>query len=213
MINQNKALYSILKSLKEIEQNQFGHWGRVDWREIKPKTINDKIYLVLKNNNKKAMHFEEIAKRINEISFDDKKANAATVHNELILDDKYVLVGRGLYGLREWGYREGTVSDVIREILAANPDPMTKEEIIDKVLEKRFVKRPDYFRYSAAHSTIVVANTNISELVEKKSYKRIPRNIIFENSENEDSLIWTGSHDGYIKNFNKIIKRKINCIF
>jgi len=76
-------------------------------------------------------------------------------------------------------------------------------------IEKRFVKRPDYFRYSAAHSTIVVANTNISELVEKKSYKRIPRNIIFENSENEDSLIWTGSHDGYIKNFNKIIKRKI----
>ena len=76
-------------------------------------------------------------------------------------------------------------------------------------IEKRFVKRPDYFRYSAAHSTIVVANTNICELVEKKSYKRIPRNIIFENSENEDSLIWTGSHDGYIKNFNKIIKRKI----
>ena len=76
-------------------------------------------------------------------------------------------------------------------------------------IEKRFVKRLDYFRYSAAHSTIIVANTNISELVEKKSYKRIPRNIIFENSEKEDSLTWTGSHDGYIKNFNKIVKRKI----
>jgi len=76
-------------------------------------------------------------------------------------------------------------------------------------VEKRFVKRPDYFRYSAAHSTIVVSNTNISELVEKKSYKRIPRNIIFKNSDNKESLIWTGSHDGYRKNFNKIIKRKI----
>ena len=76
-------------------------------------------------------------------------------------------------------------------------------------VEKRFVKRPDYFRYSAAHSTIVVSNTNISELVEKKSYKRIPKNIIFKNSDNEESLIWTGSHDGYRENFNKIIKRKI----
>ncbi len=76
-------------------------------------------------------------------------------------------------------------------------------------VEKRFIKRPNYFRYSAAHSTIVVSNTNISELVEKKSYKRIPKNIIFENSENEESHIWIGSHDGYLKNFNKIIKRKI----
>jgi len=76
-------------------------------------------------------------------------------------------------------------------------------------VEKRFTKRPDYFRYSAAHSTIVVSNTNISELVEKKSYKRIPKNIIFESSEDKESLIWTGSHDGYLKNFNKIIKRKI----
>jgi len=76
-------------------------------------------------------------------------------------------------------------------------------------VEKRFVKRPDYLRYSAAHSTIVVSNTNISELVEKKSYKRIPKNIIFENDDNEKSLTWIGSHDGYRENFNKIIKRKI----
>ncbi|MCK5356992.1 MAG: hypothetical protein KAJ48_01240 [Elusimicrobiales bacterium] len=140
LINNNKVLFSLLKAAKRIEQNKFGHWGMRTWREIKPKTINDKIYLVLKNNSK-PVHFAEIARLINKISFDNKKANAATVHNELILDDKYVLVGRGLYGLKEWGYKDGTVSDVIEEILNRQEKPMTRDEIINSVLEKRMVKK------------------------------------------------------------------------
>lgn len=139
-VNNNKVLYSILKAARKIEQNKFGHWGVHNSREIKPKTINDKIYLILKNYNK-PMHFAEIADAINKISFDGKIANAATVHNELILDKKYVLVGRGLYGLKEWGYRQGTVADVIKEIMIEVGKPMTKEEITEKVLEKRMVKK------------------------------------------------------------------------
>ena len=100
-INQNKSLYSFLQSIKYFDQNKFGEWGMSDWREIKPKTINDKIYLVLKHKGR-PMHFTEIADRINEVSFDKKKANSATVHNELILDDRYELVGRGLYALKAW---------------------------------------------------------------------------------------------------------------
>jgi hypothetical protein len=140
VVNNNKALYSLLKAAKKIEQNKYGHWGAHDWREIKPKTINDKIYLVLKNHGE-ALHFEEIADRINQVVFDNKKANAATVHNELILDNKYVLIGRGLYGLKEWGYKEGTVADVIEEILSSKEEPLNRDEIIEKVLEKRIVKR------------------------------------------------------------------------
>lgn len=139
-INSNKSLYSILKAAKHIDQNKFGHWGIHDSRDIKPKTINDKIYLVLKNSGK-PMHFADIAEYINKIGFDHKKANAATVHNELILDGKYVLIGRGLYGLKEWGYKKGTVADVIEEILNEVEKPLTKEEIIEKVLEKRLVKK------------------------------------------------------------------------
>ncbi len=139
-INSHKVIFSLLKAAKRIEQNKFGHWGIHSWREIKPKTINDKIYLVLKNQDE-PMHFSDIAGNINKISFDNKKANAATVHNELILDKKYVLVGRGLYGLKEWGYKDGTVTDVIEEILNNNGDAMTREEIIDKVLSKRLVKK------------------------------------------------------------------------
>lgn len=152
VINNNKVLFSLLKAAKEVEQNKFGYWGAYDSREIKPKTINDKIYLVLKNHGE-PMHFAEIADRINQIGFDKKKANAATVHNELILDDKYVLIGRGLYGLKEWGLKKGTVADVIKEILAEAAEPLTREEIIQKVLDKRMVKE----------TTIVLALMNKDE--------------------------------------------------
>lgn len=140
VINANKAFYSVLQALREVEQNKFGHWGASDSREIKPKTINDKIYLVLKNN-RKPMHFVEITEKIKQIIFDDKDANAATVHNELILDDKYVLVGRGIYGLAEWGYKKGTVLEVIEEILSQSDRPLSRDEIIEKVDGQRLVKK------------------------------------------------------------------------
>ncbi|OGF28488.1 hypothetical protein A2331_05005 [Candidatus Falkowbacteria bacterium RIFOXYB2_FULL_34_18] len=140
LINQNKIIYSVLKAAKRIEQNKFGHWGVDNWREIKPKTINDKIFLILKNHNK-PLYFVDIAKHINEVKFDNKIANAATVHNELILDSKYVLVGRGLYGLKDWGYKKGNVIDVIEEVLEEAEKPLSREEIIERVLEKRMVKK------------------------------------------------------------------------
>ncbi|MDP2944187.1 MAG: sigma factor-like helix-turn-helix DNA-binding protein [bacterium] len=100
-INSNKILYSLMQAVKNLEQNKYGEWGIADWGEVKPKTVNDKIYLILKHA-KSPLHFTEIAKKINEMKFDKKIANAATVHNELILDDRYVLVNRGTYGLKEW---------------------------------------------------------------------------------------------------------------
>lgn len=101
IINQNKILYSLLQAVKNLERNKYGEWGMSHWGEVKPKTVNDKIYLVLKHSGQ-PLHFTEIAQRINEVRFDKKTANAATVHNELILDDRYVLVSRGTYGLKEW---------------------------------------------------------------------------------------------------------------
>jgi len=100
-INGNKILYSLMQTLRGLEQNKYGEWGLTDWQEVKPKTVNDKIYLILKHEGK-PLHFTEIAKRINEMKFDKKTANAATVHNELILDDRYVLMSRGTYGLKDW---------------------------------------------------------------------------------------------------------------
>ena len=161
-INQNKAIYSILQAAKKIEQNKFGHWGIEEWREIKPKTINDKIYLILKNCGK-PMHFAEIAEKINQTGFDKKKANAATVHNELILDDKYILVGRGLYGLKERGYEKGTVTEVIEKIMAEADRPLSREEIINRVLDQRMVKK--------ATINLALMNREKFELVAGGKYK------------------------------------------
>ncbi len=140
IINKNKPLYSLLHLIKYLDQNKFGYWGLKEWSEIKPKKIDDKIYLILKHN-KRPMHFTGIANKINSIGFDNKKANSATIHNELILDEKYILIGRGIYGLKEWGYKEGVVLDVIKDILQSEGKPLGKEEIAEKVLENRIVKK------------------------------------------------------------------------
>lgn len=127
-----------LRVAKQLKQNIFGHWGKSDWASISPKRMNDKIYLVLKHT-KKPLHFTEIAGKINELKFDHKTAYPATVHNELILDDKYVLVGRGIYALSEWGYEPGVVADVIERVLTNAGMPMTRDAIVSEVLKQRMV--------------------------------------------------------------------------
>jgi hypothetical protein len=78
----------------------------------------------------------------------------ATTHNELIKDSRFVLVGRGLYALSEWGYMSGVVKDVIKNIIE-NDGPLTRDKIVEKVLKERYVKEntilvnlqnPKYFR-------------------------------------------------------------------
>ncbi len=136
----NRVVYGLIKSIKKLDQNKFGNWGHTAWREVLPKTVNDKIYLVLKNHGK-PMYYGDIAKRITELGFDAKNVNTATTHNELILDDKYVLVGRGMYGLKEWGYQDGTVADVVEAVLKAAARPMAKDELTEAVMKQRLVKQ------------------------------------------------------------------------
>lgn len=134
----DKILESYLRASRKIKQDIFDNWGLISWGIVMPKKINDKIYLTLKKAGR-PMHFTEIASTINENAFDGKVAYAPTVHNELILDKKYVLVGRGIYALAEWGYKPGNVADVIEEILKED-GPLSKDQIIEKVLAKRNVK-------------------------------------------------------------------------
>lgn len=101
VINRHKTFYSFLQAAKDINPNKFGFWGDSRWAEIKPKRIADKIYLVLKEEQK-PMHFSAIAQKINEVGFDQKSVSSGSVHNELILDDRYILVDRGIYALKEW---------------------------------------------------------------------------------------------------------------
>ncbi|OQA36906.1 MAG: RNA polymerase sigma factor SigA [Parcubacteria group bacterium ADurb.Bin326] len=148
----NKILESYLRASRKIRQDIFNNWGLISWGIVKPKKINDKIYLTLKKSGR-PMHFTEIADSINGNAFDGKVAYAPTVHNELILDEKYVLVGRGIYALKEWGYKPGNVADVIEEIIREN-GPLTKDEIIEKVLERRNVKRSTVYLSLMNHKKV-----------------------------------------------------------
>jgi hypothetical protein len=136
----DKVLKSYLNISRHIQTNPFGEIGLKDWNEIKPRDVGDKAYLVLKHHEKPE-HYSAITKLINEHKFDDRAAYQETVHNELIKDDRFVLIGRGIYALSEWGYKKGVVADVIREVMAAHAKPLSRDEIISEVMKKRQVKR------------------------------------------------------------------------
>lgn len=121
---------------KSVDKNAIGEWGIASSPNIRTKGMRDYAFLVIRKHGS-PIHFKEVAKQISHIF--KKKAHVATTHNELIKDPRFVLVGRGLYALAEWGYMSGVVKDVIKKILEKH-GPLTKEEIIDKVMKERYVK-------------------------------------------------------------------------
>jgi hypothetical protein len=121
---------------KTIGKNPLGEWGLVSSPNVKAKGMRDYAFLVLRKHGS-PIHFKEVAKTIEKLF--GKKANVATTHNELIKDKRFVLVGRGLYALSEWGYMPGVVKDVIKNVLKKY-GPLTKDEIVEKVLKERYVK-------------------------------------------------------------------------
>ncbi len=120
---------------RKVNQNQY---GLQEWRHINPKSIHDKALIVMRKEMK-PMHFIEIANTISESGFDNRPVTIQAVHNDLIRYPEFVLVGRGMYALHEWGYDPGTVADVIASILKEE-GPLSKKEIIKKVQEQRDVK-------------------------------------------------------------------------
>lgn len=121
---------------KMVGQNAMGEWGRLSSPSIRPRGVRDLAFLVLRKEGS-PMHFAKVADKIS--FYFNKPANSATVHNELIKDSRFVLVGRGLYALSEWGYKYGTVRDIIKYIIKSE-GPSSKENIIKKVLKERYVK-------------------------------------------------------------------------
>lgn len=141
---------------KRIHKNPYGDIGLREWPEIRPVTIRDRIYLVLRKKGE-PLHFETIAKTINEVNFDGRVALASTVHNELIKDQRFVLVGRGMYGLTERGYEPGTAKVVIKRILQKH-GPMKPNDVVVHVQKERFFK----------------PNTVLINLQDKNLFKRLP---------------------------------------
>lgn len=150
-----KAIASISKLLATLNEQ----WGLAKWPTVNPKNIRDKIYVVLKEKNE-PMHFEEIAKAIKESDFRRKDVTIQAIHNELIKDKRFVLIGRGIYALDTWGYKSGTVSETIVDVLKNAKKPLTREQIVKKVLATRKVKE-----------TTILLN-----LQNKKLFKKIDKN-------------------------------------
>ncbi|MDD3861413.1 MAG: sigma factor-like helix-turn-helix DNA-binding protein [Candidatus Gracilibacteria bacterium] len=155
-VNRTKSLACIDKRLTILDDDLV---GLLEWRHIHPRTLRDKILYVLKSENR-PLHFTYITEKISEFSFDQRPVNLQAVHNELIRHDQFVLIGRGIYALQDWGYERGTVAEVVLSILKEKTE-LDQEEIISLVLKQRQVKK----------ITIVLALKN-SELFERVGRRR-----------------------------------------
>lgn len=130
-----RALASTSKHLATLNDR----WGLIKWPMVNPKNIRDKIYVILKENGKH-MHFNEISDAIKKSEFKRKDVTTQAIHNELIKDKRFVLIGRGIYALKEWGYNKGTVADIIADVLKKAGEPLHRDEIVKRVLKSRYVK-------------------------------------------------------------------------
>lgn len=155
-----RVIVNFLHTAAGVHRNPFGEFGLYHWNEIRPKDVGDKAYLVMKHHGKPE-HYSEITNLINQHALDKRTAYKETVHNKLIKDKRFVLVGRGIYALAEWGYQPGVVSDIISSVLTEAAKPLSREEIIEAVLAKRLVKK----------NTILVGLSN------KKLFKKVGKNL------------------------------------
>lgn len=162
--NYVRALASVSKLLAHLGNN----WGLVKWPTVNPKNIRDKIYVILTESNK-PMHFSEIAESIKDSSFKRKDVTTQAIHNELIKDGRFVLIGRGIYALNSWGFSRGTVADIITDVLKKASEPLHRDEIVKRVLKSRQVKE-----------TTILLN-----LQSKTQFKRVAKaTYVFEPSSN-----------------------------
>ncbi len=150
-----KAIASISKQLATLN----GLWGLAKWPSVNPKNIRDKIFVILESH-KEPMHFSDIAKEIRESNFKRRNVTVQAIHNELIKDPRFVLIGRGIYALSTWGYKKGTIADIIKSILEKSEQPLSREEIVKQVLKVRKVKE-----------TTILLN-----LQNKKLFKKVDKN-------------------------------------
>ncbi len=170
LLTGSKLASKLLVVSRVIRPDVLGGWGLTHWPTVTPKTLNDKVYVVLKKHGK-PLHFQKIAQLINQAQFDSKVANPKSVLNVMIDDKRYVVVGLGIYALKEWGYAPGTVAEVITEVLKEWGEPMPAEEIIDQVLARRLVKRAtvrmnlcDHSRFTYADGCYTLVDKTTDEL-------------------------------------------------
>lgn len=141
-----------LGMFKTVSKNPLGEWGKTSSPNVRTRGVKDYAFLVMRKHGS-PMHFREVADTISKTFH--KKTHYATCHNELIKDSRFVLVGRGMYALAEWGYKPGIARDIIKDVLKRE-GPLTKEQVVEKVMKERYFKK----------------NTILVNLVNSKYFKK-----------------------------------------
>jgi hypothetical protein len=145
-----------LSMSKTVAKNGLGEWGKATSPNIRTRGVKDYAFLVMRRHGS-PMHFKEVADAISKTF--GKKTHYATCHNELIKDSRFVLVGRGMYALAEWGYKAGIAREVIQDILKREGAPLSKDEVVKRVMKERYFKKntilvnlanPKYFKKNKA---------------------------------------------------------------
>lgn len=154
------AIASISKQITSLK----GMWGLSKWPSVNPRNIRDKIYVVLSENGK-PMHFSDIAREVKSQDFARNNVTEQAIHNELIKDDRFVLIGRGIYALAEQGYKKGSITDVITELLKEN-GPMHRDDIVREVLKSRQVREATILLNLQSKPQFQRVNKNQYQLVE-----------------------------------------------
>lgn len=127
-----------LSMSKTVAKNPLGEWGKASSPNIRTRGVKDYAFLVMRRHGS-PMHFKEVADSISKTF--NKKIHYATCHNELIKDPRFVLVGRGMYALAEWGYKAGIAREVIQDILKREGTPLSKDDIVKKMMKERYFKK------------------------------------------------------------------------
>ena len=123
---------------KKIAKNKLGEWGKASSPNIRTRGVKDYAFLVMRRHGS-PMHFKEVADSISKTF--GKKIHYATCHNELIKDSRFILVGRGIYALAEWGYKAGIAREVIQDIFKKEGEPLSKDEVVKRVMKERYFKK------------------------------------------------------------------------
>lgn len=140
-------ILSCVEVAKVLDRGPMAEIGFSSWPQINPRGVRDIAYLALREKQQ-PMHFREVAKFANQLlvpAFWQRKVLPQTIHNELIRDERFILVGRGMYGLQEWGYQPGTIKQVISNILKNGKGPLSREEVLAQAQKQRVVKPETIF--------------------------------------------------------------------
>ena len=151
------AINSIIDIANTLMLSKNHRVGKTSWPDINPKNTKDKIYYVL-NEAEKPLHFREIWENIKNSNFAGRVPSIPTVHNELIADLRFVLIGKGIYALTKWGYKPGTVKDLLNEMLKKSSKSINQNEIIDKILKMRMISKNTIVMNLISNSHFVRSN-------------------------------------------------------